>query len=366
MDAVVERFLKYIKCSSESRFEKDFCLLIENDLEEMNVFYERQFLDNNVQTNGWNILAKVDGTDAKLKPYLFVFHLDTVSPGGQINPIIENGIIKSDGRTVLGADGKLAIAIVLETIANLKKLKKIKRSIEILFTVCQEMGLLGSKYGDYSNILSEEAIVIDHYKSGYYLKNTPSVVELNVEIIGKSSHVIRKNITKVNSLKAGVEIIHRMDLGRINENLVVNVSDFVSLSALNIIPKFTRFDIEIRSFDKAIIEHTLNEIKNIINSVCLETGCEKNIKEFTKVSTTNYEKNLDIINKIKKIGKISDFEIKGENSFGYLDSINTNEIGIKSIALGVNIQNSHSVREYVVIEDILKMETFIKNLILNY
>ena len=42
--------------------------------------------------------------------------MDTVSPGEGIKPIIDeaNGIIKSDGTTVLGSDDKAGIAAILE------------------------------------------------------------------------------------------------------------------------------------------------------------------------------------------------------------------------------------------------------------
>ena len=86
---------------------------------------------------------------------------------------MEGGCIRSKGSSVLGADGKLAIAVVMEALwSGLCGEGEINRPIELLFTVCQELGLHGAKYADYSRIESEEAIVIDHYVTGEVLTHT--------------------------------------------------------------------------------------------------------------------------------------------------------------------------------------------------
>ena len=133
---------------------------MEQELAALGIPFERQELGNEVVTDGWNILARVPGK-SKANPFLFVFHLDTSAPGNHVEAYVENGKIQSRGNSVLGADGKLAIALVMEAISRLKEEGERNRPIEMLFTVCQEMGLQGAKYADYSKIESEEALVID-------------------------------------------------------------------------------------------------------------------------------------------------------------------------------------------------------------
>lgn len=112
------RFMRYVDCASETHNERAFCEYMERELTELGIPFERQELDHQIVTDGWNILAKVPGKPDK-KPFLFVFHLDTVVPGNNVESYIENGRIQSRGNSVLGADGKLAIAVVMEAVSRL-------------------------------------------------------------------------------------------------------------------------------------------------------------------------------------------------------------------------------------------------------
>ena len=110
--------MRYVDCASETHNERAFCEYMERELTELGIPFERQELDHQIVTDGWNILAKVPGKPDK-KPFLFVFHLDTVVPGNNVESYIENGRIQSRGNSVLGADGKLAIAVVMEAVSRL-------------------------------------------------------------------------------------------------------------------------------------------------------------------------------------------------------------------------------------------------------
>jgi tripeptide aminopeptidase len=90
-----------------------------------------------------NIIARIPGTE-KIAPLFFNAHMDTVEPGRGIKIIFKDGIFQSDGTTVLGADDKAAIAILIETVRLLKEHNVPHGPIEFLFTVCEEIGLLGA------------------------------------------------------------------------------------------------------------------------------------------------------------------------------------------------------------------------------
>ena len=48
---------------------------------------------------------------------------------------------------------------------------------------------------------------------------------MNVELIGRAAHVIRNEEPGVNALLTAVEIIHQIPVGRLNDNLSINVFD---------------------------------------------------------------------------------------------------------------------------------------------
>jgi tripeptide aminopeptidase len=44
-------------------------------------------------------------------PLLLGVHADTVKPGKNIEPVLENGVIRTRGNTILGADDKESIVV---------------------------------------------------------------------------------------------------------------------------------------------------------------------------------------------------------------------------------------------------------------
>ena len=365
MDTLLNRFIKYVQCGSESHNERDFCELIEGELDNLGIWHDRQEVGLGIGSNGWNILAKVEGNPEK-KPFLFVFHLDTVAPGNGIDVAVDNGTIRSRGNTILGADGKLAIALVLDAVASLQKAGGIDRPMEMLFTVCQEVGLEGALYADYSHIESEEALVIDHFVLGEALTHTPWRVCFNIEVFGRSSHVITGYEDSANALKAAVDIIHQIELGRINDGLSINVSDFVSLSKTNIIPQYARFDLEVRAFDEKDLKSSVERIRELSESVTGQMNCSFTMKETNSIPACDFSVHTDLFERLEGIYSMSGIALKRARSFGCLDATCTNNIGIRTVPLGINIYNSHSVRERVEFDEMQQASRLIKNIIIHF
>ncbi len=355
--------MRYVSCASESHNERMFCECIEQELSDLGITFERQELGNEVLTDGWNILAKMPGEENK-QPFLFVFHLDTVAPSNQVEAYIENGCIKSRGKSVLGADGKLAIAVVMEAIRQIRREGAQTRPVEMLFTVCQELGLCGAKYADYSHIESEEAIVIDHYVTGEVLLHTPARFYVNVELIGHAAHVIRDEELGINALTTAAEIIHQLPAGRVDENLNINIFDLVSLSSSNAVPGHARFDIEIRCFGEARLKRTRDLIRTVVEETAKKRGCCCHIHEELDVPETDFSRNRDMLKRLEDIYHRSGIPMTFARSFGVLDATCTEHIGIRTVPIGFNIYHSHSAKEYVIINEMEKMLELAKNLIL--
>ena len=115
--------------------------------------------------------ASIPGTGT---PVLFSCHMDTVAPGRGVQPVVEGGVVRSSGDTVLGADDKSGIAAVMEALESLLESGKPHRPVELLFSVCEELGLKGAKYADYSRFASKEALVLDNDIPGLINHRAPA------------------------------------------------------------------------------------------------------------------------------------------------------------------------------------------------
>ncbi len=345
-----ERFIRYARCGSESRNEQNFALMIEKELDELGISHHRQDLGKYFYSNGWNIYARVPGESSR-PPILFVLHLDTVAPGEGIRPVMENGVIRSSGSTILGADGKAGIAIALEALERLRESGTPHRPVEFLFTICQEADLSGSKYANYDDILSQEAVLLDHTTFGEIACESPEKLIVTYEISGRKSHAAMDHAGGTNALKTAVEIVHGIPLGRVDPDSIINIGDFVSLSPTNVVPDHARFDLEIRSFSTQRLQEYAAMIEDRANTICSRYAA---ICSCTVVSRTEHivtGENTELVQDMLRAMEDEGVAGKLVRTFGQSDSVRLQPRGINCINLGVGSQNLHSTQESISCRD---------------
>ena len=80
-------------------------------------------------------------------------HLDTVPPSGPIEPVVaRTAIVRNAADTILGADNKSAVVVMLEAARRVVDERRPHGGIELLFTPKEEVGLLGAYAFDASRL----------------------------------------------------------------------------------------------------------------------------------------------------------------------------------------------------------------------
>lgn len=91
-----------------------------------------------------------------------------------IHLVVDGDILKAD-RTTLGADNGCAVALMLELLADDTL---VHPQLECLFTVQEEVGLVGAKHFDVNRIKSRTAIGLDAGSDGVFRKGTSTKYEM--------------------------------------------------------------------------------------------------------------------------------------------------------------------------------------------
>ena len=244
-DRLLRRFMRYVQCDSESGHEQAFCRLLEEEGAKLGIQFWRDPVGEQAGSDGWNLGASIPGTGT---PVLFSCHMDTVAPGRGVQPVVEGGVVRSSGDTVLGADDKSGIAAVMEALESLLESGKPHRPVELLFSVCEELGLKGAKYADYSRFASKEALVLDNDIPGLINHRAPANVHLHIQVQGRAAHAAVSHGEGVHALKAAVAAIAQIPCGAPDADTVMNVANFLAPGPTNVVPAQASFDMEIRSF----------------------------------------------------------------------------------------------------------------------
>lgn len=168
-----------------------------------------------------NVIMHLPG---KGEPLLVCAHLDTLPAKTAIKPIVKNGVIASDGTTILGADDKAGIAPILCAVEHLIKNNKPHRSLELVFTVNEEIDNAGAVNLNYKKLKSKQAILIDDCaKLGRITLASPFLYDLEIKVKGKSVHAGDSPEKGVNALQVASRAIAELKIGRINKYTTTNL-----------------------------------------------------------------------------------------------------------------------------------------------
>ncbi|TYB30917.1 MAG: M20/M25/M40 family metallo-hydrolase [Candidatus Mcinerneyibacterium aminivorans] len=362
-EKMFNNFMEMVKIPSPSKNEKNIYEYLIKKLKNMGLKVETDNTGDKIGSNANNIYAILEGNSNK-EGIILSAHMDTVVPAEKQNPHIEGTIIKSDENSVLGGDDKAGIAIILEIINQLKK-KKIKHGdIEVVITVAEEIGLLGAKNFDTAKFKNNKAMVFD--MKGIDKIGFASIGQKKyfLEIEGRSSHAAMAPEKGINAVKIAADIISSIDTGQLDFETTANVGTVEGGSETNIVPDYARISGEVRSHDKKKINYYINKI--IENSWEIIRNYNKTIENEVIFPKFSYEiedsyrpftinKNSSFIKNLLIAGKNLNREQMLIKNNGGNDGNIFNEKGIKSVVIGIGMEDVHSKKEKIDYENMKKV-----------
>src|SRR5919205_1664113 len=242
--------LELVQIDSVSREERDVAQRIKAYCEELGA---EVFIDDageKVGGNTGNVIARFPGTVPDAEPIMMSAHMDTVVPGRGVKPIVEGDIIRTDGTTVLGGDDKSGCAVILETIRSLQEKSIPHAPIDAVFSICEEVGLLGAKHLDMSKVRAKYGIVFDSDDPGFLFTKGPSANHFEIKIHGLESHAGVAPEQGISAIRIAAEAISAMKLFRIDDETTANIGIIEGGKATNIITNFVYLKGEARSLNE--------------------------------------------------------------------------------------------------------------------
>ncbi len=352
MQRVIERFLRYIQIDSPTYDEYEFKEVLKKDLSDLGLEVYEDDAGEKVGSNSGNLIAKLKGnTD---KTILFSSHMDTVSPGRGIKPIIKDGVIRSQSDTILASDDKAGIAAIVEMIVRLKEEGVKHHNLQFTFTISEEKGLMGSKHLDYSMIDPDFAIVLDSGGPvGTVIVQGPAQNKINVVFKGKTSHAGVAPEDGISAIKIAAEAISKMKLLRVDEETTANIGYIGGGGATNVVTDRVEIKAEARSLSDEKLKVQTDHLVQCVREAQAKYGLEAEIEVIEAYKAFKLNADSEVIQVVKKACDKLGFEFNPKTSGGGSDTSNYNLNGIPAVNLGVGMSAVHSVDEYIKIQDII-------------
>jgi tripeptide aminopeptidase len=244
-DRLSERFVRLCEIASPTGDERAVADAVTAELREHGIEVREDDAAGPARAGAGNLVARVPGSGDRW--LMLCAHLDTVPHQGPIRVVEQDGLLRSAGETILGADNKAAVAVLIELAAR-QAGSPGPVGLELVFTVAEEDGLRGAKELDLGSLRAEVGFVIDHASPiGEILVAAPTYKKLAATFRGQEAHAGINPEDGNSAVAAAAAAITGMELGRLDDETTANVGLIQGGTASNVVPGSCRIEGEARS-----------------------------------------------------------------------------------------------------------------------
>ncbi|MCD4755915.1 MAG: M20/M25/M40 family metallo-hydrolase, partial [Deltaproteobacteria bacterium] len=262
--------------------------------------------------------------------------------------------------TVLGADDKAAIAILIETARLLKEHRVSHGPIEFLFTVCEEIGLLGAKSLDPALLEAKAGYALDSSDPEVLINQAPCAIRFKVRVVGKAAHAGLHPELGINAIQVAARALAEVPLGRIDEYTTANVGLIHGGKATNIVPEEVELEGEVRSHNPEKLREVQEQVLGTFHRIALDFKPVENsglpliktevIDDYPLMSVS--EKH-PLITTAAKAAKGLGRKLRLDMTGGGSDANIFNAKGLATVVMGIGMQNVHTTSEHISLDDMV-------------
>lgn len=255
-------FIELCEISSPSRREKNVADYLLRCFKKLGA--KVVHIDDSASRTGsdtGNLLVRFQGTASNDTGLFFSCHMDTVEPGQGVRVDRNGDIFFSRGATVLGGDDKSGIAALIELMRILTESGAKYPTLELIFTTCEEIGLLGVKNLEYSWLQTKYGYALDSTGIDKVITGAPAANKIKIEVHGIAAHAGLNPEKGINAFCLAAKAIAELRLGRLDDESTANFGLIKGGIATNIVPDLITLEGEVRSHSADKLDAYTREIE---------------------------------------------------------------------------------------------------------
>lgn len=359
-ERMLSEFFELVKMYCPSRNERKVADLLIPRLEKLGLQVEEDQAGKLIAGNTGNLIALLKGTVPEAPTVLFTAHLDCVEPCSGIEPVIDKGIIRSAGNTILGSDDKAGVVAILEALRVITEKGLPHGDIQVIFTVSEEAGLDGSKHVERSKLKADFGYALDSSGSpGEIITKAPGQNQINVVIHGKTAHAGVAPEEGINAIVVAGKALAKIKQGRIDEETTANIGVIKGGQATNIVPDRVELACEARSRNMDKLAAQTEHMKVVFEETAKENGCRAEVAVETAYGSFVLEDSSPVVALAVKAAESIGLEPVLKATGGGSDANYFNSYGIPTAVLGVGMSKVHTTEEYIKEVDLYKAGEYV-------
>jgi tripeptide aminopeptidase len=317
--------------------------------------------DLGLQTEGdeaGNLLVRLEPTERNGgAPLFFCSHMDTVPPQGAIDPVVDDeGFVRNTAGTILGADNKASVAVMLEAVRLLLSERRPHAGVELLFTVREETGLQGAQAFDHTRLESRTGFVYDSSGPvGDIVRSSPWGRTIDVVFKGRAAHSGLAPEEGRSAILAASRAIADLRLGRIDDETTANVGRIRGGTARNVIPDRCELAVEARSRNQAKLADLVQEMLDGFAFAASVSECEVETRVGESYPGYRFRPDEPVFRLAWEAIERAGLSPRAVDSGGGADANVFNAHGLACVNLANGMMQVHTPEERIAVLDLERM-----------
>jgi tripeptide aminopeptidase len=350
---LLDRFVRLCEIASPTGCERPVTDAVLAELRELGVDAAEDDAAQRARSDSGNVIARIPGAGEGW--VMFCAHLDTVPHDGPVEVELADGVYRSRGDTILGADNKAAVTVLVELAAQHARTPP-PVGLELVFTVAEEDGLRGAKALDLGSLRSPYGFVFDHATPiGEVIVAAPTYERLKARFEGAEAHAGIRPEDGRNAIAAAAAAIGEMTLGRLDEETTANVGTISGGTATNVVPGDCTIEAEARSLDAARASEAIAAMTDACTWAAGEHDCDVAIDVFEMFRGYRVAKDAPSVAVAKAALERSGHVPREVTTGGGSDANALMAAGFEALLLANGTEANHTPEESVAAQRIVEM-----------
>ena len=351
---ILDDFLELVSIDAASRNERAIADAVKAKMAAFGIELAEDDAGEKIGGNTGNLLGVLDG--GLPVTVLLNAHMDRVANGLGIKPVIKDGLITSDGTTILAADDLSGVAALIDSARRLSACGKKFPRVEYLFTVGEEAGLLGASAFDASKLSAKIGYAFDSPgRIGRVVCAAPGEIDMKIEVKGKAAHAGNCPEQGVNATVELAKVLATIRDGRLDFESTANFAVLeCGTKMTNIVQAYASCKGEMRSRNAAKIAEYAEYVKKHIADANAASKAEISIS--VKQAFCNFSFGEDAPVVAAALAAIRDMGLEAEanGGGGGMDANIFNGKGISVVGVATGYSGNHGVSEQIYLDDLLR------------
>ena len=355
--ALLDLFLELCAISSPPGEERPVADRVLAYLRELGLEAEEDDAGPRVGSTAGNLLCRLPGANGSGTPIFLCAHLDTVPPEGPIDPVVgEDGVVRNAAGTILGADNKAAVVVMLEAARRIVEEGRRHAGVELLFTPKEEVGLLGAGAFDAGRLQARVGYVYDQAAPiGEIVVGAPHARSLEARFRGRAAHAGMYPEEGRSAILAAARAIADLRLGRVDEVSTANVGEIRGGTARNIVPEWCTLAAEARSHDERALAELVQEMVDACSFAAATADCTVEVRVAEQYRGYRFGPDALPVRLAAEALRSRGFEPSTTLSGGAADANVFNARGLECVNLANGMAEIHTPEERIAVADLEEM-----------